>query len=300
MAEWGRKEYSKAWPSRTPVWTWMAFFLSLLFFAGMLTLEYEGSWTAAERLYLSDYLKSGARGKASAGEGIILLVILAQEGGSISQDSRHGKREDAPEIQQAVFNGCAGKREAMAGLQGAGGLRGLGVGILDVLRFIQDHERIVESAPAHERQRGHFDHALLHKARQFVGFQHVVQRVVQQTHVWIDFFLQRSRKKAQAFARFHRRPRQNDSTHLLGKQRRDRFGDREIGLSGPRRAGGKHHLVGFQRFHVKVLVDAFGRDALFASCARACRRKRAFQIRAGFFGGDLEQGFYFVTVWNPS
>jgi hypothetical protein len=66
MAEWGRKEYSKAWPSRTPVWTWGAFFLSLLFFAGMLTLEYEQSWTAAERLYLSDYLKSGARGKASA------------------------------------------------------------------------------------------------------------------------------------------------------------------------------------------------------------------------------------------
>ena len=66
MSEWGRKEYSKAWPSRTPVWTWGAFFLSLLFFAGMLTLEYEQSWTAAERLYLSDYLKSGARGKASA------------------------------------------------------------------------------------------------------------------------------------------------------------------------------------------------------------------------------------------
>ena len=66
MAEWGRKEYSKAWPSRTPVWTWAAIFLSVLFLAGMLTLEYERSWTAAERLYLSDYLKSGARGKASA------------------------------------------------------------------------------------------------------------------------------------------------------------------------------------------------------------------------------------------
>ena len=66
MAEWGRKEYSKAWPSRRPVWTWGAIFLSCLFFAGMLTLEYERSWTAAERLYLSDYLKSGARGKASA------------------------------------------------------------------------------------------------------------------------------------------------------------------------------------------------------------------------------------------
>ena len=66
MAEWGRKAYSKAWPSRTPVWTWAAIFLSVLFLAGMLTLEYERSWTAAERLYLSDYLKSGARGKASA------------------------------------------------------------------------------------------------------------------------------------------------------------------------------------------------------------------------------------------
>jgi hypothetical protein len=66
MAEWGRKEYSKAWPSRTPVWTWTAILLSFVFLAGMLTLEYERSWTAAERLYLSDYLKSGARGKASA------------------------------------------------------------------------------------------------------------------------------------------------------------------------------------------------------------------------------------------
>jgi hypothetical protein len=66
MAEWGRKEYSKKWPSRRPVWTWGAIFVSFVFFAGMLTVEYEGSWTAAERLYLSDYLKSGTRGKASA------------------------------------------------------------------------------------------------------------------------------------------------------------------------------------------------------------------------------------------
>ena len=66
MAEWGRKEYSKPWPSRKPVWTVTAILLSVVFFAGLLTWEYEGSWTAAERLYLSDYLKSGARGKASA------------------------------------------------------------------------------------------------------------------------------------------------------------------------------------------------------------------------------------------
>jgi hypothetical protein len=32
----------------------------------MLALEYKANWTAAERLYLTDYLKSGARGKVSA------------------------------------------------------------------------------------------------------------------------------------------------------------------------------------------------------------------------------------------
>src|ERR1700729_3508455 len=66
MAEWGRGEYSKKGPGRTPVWTWTAILLTMVFFAGMLTLEYEQSWTAAERLYLSDYLKSGTRGKASS------------------------------------------------------------------------------------------------------------------------------------------------------------------------------------------------------------------------------------------
>ncbi|RXH56712.1 type IV secretion system DNA-binding domain-containing protein [Granulicella sibirica] len=66
MAEWGRKEYSKAWPSRTPVWTVMAFLLTPVFLAGLLTWQYERSWTEAERLYLTDYLKSGTRGQASA------------------------------------------------------------------------------------------------------------------------------------------------------------------------------------------------------------------------------------------
>jgi Type IV secretion-system coupling protein DNA-binding domain len=65
MAEWGRKEYTKAWPSRTPVWTWAAILLSFVFFAGVLTEKYMTGWTAAQRLYLTDYLKSGARSQAS-------------------------------------------------------------------------------------------------------------------------------------------------------------------------------------------------------------------------------------------
>ena len=65
MAEWGRKEYSKKWPSRTPVWTWAAILLTFVFFAGLLTVKYMTGWTAAQKLYLTDYLKSGARSQAS-------------------------------------------------------------------------------------------------------------------------------------------------------------------------------------------------------------------------------------------
>ncbi len=48
------------------MWTGGAILRTFVFFAGMLALKYERSWSAAKRLYLTDCLKSGARGKASA------------------------------------------------------------------------------------------------------------------------------------------------------------------------------------------------------------------------------------------
>ncbi len=65
MAEWGRKEYSEAWPSRISVWTWAILPLTVIFFAGALTVEYMAGLTEAQRLYLADYMKSGARSQAS-------------------------------------------------------------------------------------------------------------------------------------------------------------------------------------------------------------------------------------------
>ena len=50
MAEWGRKQYAKPWPSRTHVWTWGAFFLSCLFFVFMVWRD--GRVTLAEVLAL--------------------------------------------------------------------------------------------------------------------------------------------------------------------------------------------------------------------------------------------------------
>ncbi len=74
MAEWGRKQYSKPWPSRAHVWTWGAFFLSCLLFVFAVWLDGERNWTAAERLYLSDYLKSGARSKLPAAKARYTLL----------------------------------------------------------------------------------------------------------------------------------------------------------------------------------------------------------------------------------
>jgi len=35
----------------TPVWTWLAILESTFLFAAMRMVQYEGSWTAVERLY---------------------------------------------------------------------------------------------------------------------------------------------------------------------------------------------------------------------------------------------------------
>jgi type IV secretory pathway TraG/TraD family ATPase VirD4 len=75
MAEWGRKQYAKPWPSRTHVWTWGAFFLSCLFFVFMVWRDGRVNWTAAQRLYLSDYLKSGARSKLPAAKARYTLLL---------------------------------------------------------------------------------------------------------------------------------------------------------------------------------------------------------------------------------
>ena len=48
MSEWGRKEYA-SWPSRSPVLTWGAFFVALLFLFGGMAWQYAQEWSFAER-----------------------------------------------------------------------------------------------------------------------------------------------------------------------------------------------------------------------------------------------------------
>ncbi|MFP5276597.1 MAG: type IV secretion system DNA-binding domain-containing protein, partial [Acidobacteriota bacterium] len=84
MAEWGRKQYAKPWPSRTHVWMWGAFILSCLFFVFAVWQDGRVNWTAAERLYLSDYLRSGAREKLPGASGrYTLLEGVTAKGGRL-------------------------------------------------------------------------------------------------------------------------------------------------------------------------------------------------------------------------
>src|ERR1700730_3924634 len=58
-----------------------------------------------------------------------------------------------------------------------------------VLRLIQDYERIIQRATAHERNRRDFDHAFLQVSIYLLRLEHVVKRVVQRTQVRIDLVL---------------------------------------------------------------------------------------------------------------
>jgi hypothetical protein len=57
---------SARWPSRYPVWTLGALGVAALLFCAQLWVQYAREWSEAERVYLSDYLRSGIRGSVSA------------------------------------------------------------------------------------------------------------------------------------------------------------------------------------------------------------------------------------------
>src|ERR1700732_893233 len=167
-----------------------------------------------------------------------------------------------------------------------------------VLRLVEDDERIVQCAAAHEGKRCDFDNAILKKTLEAVGLKKIVQRVIKWTHVRIDFFLKRAGKKAEAFAGFDGGPGENDAVHLFRKQCGNGHGDGKVRLASSARPNREDHVEGFQRFQIKALIDALWGDVLFAGRARPRRQKSAFEIGAGFFGGDLEKRLYFVGIRN--
>src|SRR3546814_8141741 len=101
-----------------------------------------------------------------------------------------------------------------------------------VLRFVENDERLVERAAAHECQRRDLDHVLLGQPRNALETEHFVQRVVQWTQVRIDLLGHVARQKTELLAGLDRRPHQHDATHTVAFQRVHGAGDRKISLAG--------------------------------------------------------------------
>ena len=72
-----------------------------------------------------------------------------------------------------------------------------------VLRLVEDDERVVERAAAHEGDRRDLDRAALEQPLDALGIEHVVERVVERAQVRVHLLLQVARQEARA----SRRPR---------------------------------------------------------------------------------------------
>ncbi len=103
-----------------------------------------------------------------------------------------------------------------------------------------------------------------HQLRDGLGIHHVVQRVVQRTQIRVDLLAQRAGQKAKALTGFHRGTGQDDPGDLLGLQRLNRLGHRQVGLAGAGRADAEHDGVGVDRVDVVLLVQRLGPDGLAA------------------------------------
>jgi len=130
-----------------------------------------------------------------------------------------------------------------------------------VLCFIENDERVVQSAPAHVGQRGDFDHGLLHVLLNVLRGHHVMQRVVKRTEIGGDFFVEIAGQESQRFAGFHGGPRENDARDLLFAQRRDGHGHREVSLARARRTHAERYVMCADGLHVFALAGGFGPPA---------------------------------------
>ena len=129
-----------------------------------------------------------------------------------------------------------------------------------VLRLVEDDERVVERAAAHERQRRDLDGPGRHQLGDQLGVEHVVQRVVQRAQVGVDLLGQRAGQEAEPLAGLDRRAAEDDPVDLLGLQRLHGLGDREVGLAGAGRADAEGDRVLVDRVDVALLVERLRAD----------------------------------------
>ena len=129
-----------------------------------------------------------------------------------------------------------------------------------VLRFVQNHVRVVEGTAAHIRQWRDLDHVALDQLGHLLEAEHFVQGVVQRAQIRVDFLRQVAGQEAEFLAGLHRRAHQQQTLHAVRLQRLDRAGHRQISLAGAGRAHAEIDVVAGDRVQVARLVCAAALD----------------------------------------
>src|SRR5579875_2046089 len=172
-----------------------------------------------------------------------------------------------------------------------------------VLRLIEDDEGIRQRAAAHVRQRCNLDRPPLEMFCDDRVIQELAERVVERPQIWIHFFAQVARQKAELFACFDRRPGQHDTADLASAQGARGHRNREKRFTRPGRpdaererrtgdrtdelclaAGSRTHLASalrrIQRLRYRraVSLDLRGRKGDVVGRKRAAAARRRFHL----------------------
>ena len=85
-----------------------------------------------------------AGGEARLGMAVLPLVEIVAEVFPVAEDAGHREAHEAPDVEETVFDRRPGEDEAVAAGKGPRRLGRLGVGILDLLAFVEDHAEPVD------------------------------------------------------------------------------------------------------------------------------------------------------------
>ena len=130
-----------------------------------------------------------------------------------------------------------------------------------VLRLVENDEGMIQRAAAHVGQRRNLDDASFGVLLDFLGWEHVVQRIVQRAQVRHDLLVQVARQEAERFAGLDRGAGQDNARDLSLSQSRQRHGDGQVGLARPGRANANSHVVAPNGIQVILLPHRFGGHA---------------------------------------
>ena len=161
----------------------------------------------------------------------------------------------------------------------------LHLGRRGVLRFIKDHERIGERAPAHEGNRRNLDLAAGDPPFDLLGRHAIVQRIVNRAQIRIDLFLHIAGQEPQPLTRFNRRARQDQPLDRASDQLRHRLRHRDVGFAGACWPQCENHVLASQRAHIFDLHCTARNNRFLAGADHQPRRA----IRAR--NNPFERGF---------